>query len=48
METSIEKIAFEVYESNKTIQQIIGKPSIQMADRIKEIQQFRSVFGSYL
>ena len=48
MEVSIEKIALEVFESNKLIQKIIGKPSFEIVERIKEIEQFRSIFGSYL
>ena len=48
MEASIEKIAFEVFESHERIQKIIDYPSIEIAKRMEEIEQFRSTFGSYL
>ena len=48
MEVSIEKIAFEVFESNNLIKNIIGKSSNEINERMKEIEQFRSIFGSYL
>ena len=48
METSIEKITYEVYKSIKTTQQIIGKPSEELVDRLKEIEGFKKIFGSYL
>ena len=48
MEISIEKIAFEVYKSNQLTQQITGKPSEELVERMKEIQNFKKNFGSYL
>ena len=48
MEISIEKIAFEVYKSNQLTQQITGKPSEELVERMKEIQNFKKTFGSYL
>ena len=48
METSMEKITFEVYKSIKLTQQIIGKPSEELINRIKEIENFKKTFGSYL
>ena len=48
METSIEKIAFEVYKSNQLTQQITGKSSEELVTRMKEIYEFKKTFGSYL
>ena len=48
METSIDKIVFEVYKSHKLTQQITGKPSVELVNRMKEIEQFQKSFGSYL
>ena len=48
METSIDKIAYEVLKSNKMTQQIIGKPSEQLIERMKEIEAFKKTFGAYL
>ena len=48
MEISIEKIAYEVYKSNQLTQQITGKPSEELVERMKEIQAFQKTFGSYL
>ena len=41
METSIDKIAFEVYKSNNLTSQITGKTSEQLVERMKEIQNFK-------
>ena len=48
MEISIEKIAYEVFKSNQLTQQITGKPSEELVERMKEIQAFQKTFGSYL
>ena len=48
MEVSIEKIGFEVHKSNQFMQNITGKPSEELIKRMKEIQEFRQAFGSYL
>ena len=48
MEISIEKIGYEVYKSNQLTQQITGKPSEELVERLKEIQSFQKTFGSYL
>ena len=48
METSIDKIAFEVFKSNNLTAQITGKPSEELVGRMKEIQEFKKTFGSYL
>ena len=48
METSIEKIAFEVFKSNQLTQQITGKSSEELVTRMKEIYEFKKTFGSYL
>ena len=48
MDISIEKIAFEVFKSNEFIKKITGESSIEIMKRMKEIEQFRSIFGSYL
>ena len=48
METSIEKIAFEVYKSIQLTLQITGRPSEELVERMKEIQSFKKTFGSYL
>ena len=48
MESSIEKITYEVYKSIKLTQQIIGKPSAELVGRMKEIEKFKQTFGSYL
>ena len=44
----MEKITYEVYKSIKLTQQIIGKPSQELINRIKEIENFKRTFGSYL
>ena len=48
METSIEKISYEVYKSIQLTLQIIGKPSEELIIRMKEIENFKKTFGSYL
>ena len=48
MEISIEKIAYEVFKSNQLTQQITGKSSEELVERMKEIQSFQKTFGSYL
>ena len=48
METSIEKIAFEVYKSIQLTSQITGKPSEELVERMQEIQKFKKTFGNYL
>ena len=48
MEISIEKIAYEVYKSNQVTQQITGKSSEELVNRMKEIYEFKKTFGSYL
>lgn len=48
METSIEKITYEVVKSIQLTQQIIGKPSERMINRMKDIEDFKKTFGSYL
>ena len=48
MEMSIEKIAYEVFKSNKITQQITGKLSTELVDRMLEIEAFQKTFGSYL
>ena len=37
METSIEKIAYEVYKSDQLTRQITGKSSEELVERMKEI-----------
>ena len=48
METSIDKIAFEVFKSHKLTQKVTGKPSEELANRMREINEFQKMFGSYL
>ena len=48
METSIEKITYEVLKSIKLTQQIIGKPSEELVNRMKEIEELKKTFGAYL
>ena len=48
METSIEKITYEVYKSIKLTEQIIGKPSEELINRVKEIENLKKTFGYYL
>ena len=48
MEISIEKIAYEVYKSNQLTQQITGRSSEELVERMKEIEAFQKTFGSYL
>lgn len=48
METSIEKIAYEVFKSIQLTQQIIGKPSEELVHRMKEIETLKKTFGAYL
>ena len=48
METSIAKIALEVIKSHKLMQKITGKPSMELANRMKKINEFKAKFGSYL
>ena len=48
METSISKIAYEVYKSHQLTHKVTGKPSFELAKRMKEINQFQNKFGSYL
>ena len=48
MEISIEKIAYEVFKSNQVTQQITGKSSEELVNRMKEIHEFKKTFGSYL
>ena len=48
MEVSIQKLAYEVYKSIKLTQQITGKPSEELINRMKEIETFQKTFGSYL
>ena len=48
METSIEKITYEVLKSIKLTQQIIGKPSEELINRMKEIEELKKTFGAYL
>ena len=48
MEISIEKIAYEVFKSNQVTQQITGKSSEELVNRMKEIYEFKKIFGSYL
>ena len=38
MEQSVEKIQYEVYKSIKLTEQITGKPSEQLVERMKEIE----------
>ena len=40
METSIEKIAYEVFKSNQLTHQIIGRSSEELVERMKEIEVF--------
>ena len=48
METSVVKIQLEVYKSIQLTQQIIGKPSEELINRMKEIENLKKTFGSYL
>ena len=48
MEKSVEKISYEVYKSIQLTQQIIGKPSEELINRMREIEDFKKTFGSYL
>ena len=48
METSIQKIALEVYKSNELTQKTTGKPSKELVKRMQEIDAFSKNFGSYL
>lgn len=48
METSIEKITYEVFKSIQLTKQVIGKPSEELINRMKEIEDFKKIFGSYL
>ena len=48
METSIEKISYEVYKSNNLTNQITGKSSVELVERMKDIQNFKKTFGSFL
>ena len=48
MEMSIEKIAYEVFKSDKITYQITGKSSKELVERMKEIGDFQKTFGSYL
>ena len=48
MEVSIQKIKYEVFKSIQLTQQIIGKPSQELVDRMKEIDAFKDKFGAYL
>ena len=48
MEISIEKITYEVFKSIKLTQQITGKPSEELYNRLKEIEAFKKTFGAYL
>ena len=48
LETSIDKIVLEVFNSQERTQKITGKPSEELVNRIKDIRGFQKIFASYL